>query len=221
MYGSVNKQLISCQNCFRVVPRLGQGNGLKTLSNSECFGGKRNAVAGNRVDTVVRNRQKPQQCRKALQVAVIRHKDDPLPNLFHEDVLTVLFFCGAVAPTRARASSFLRLLDHTQRRITVGRTSLDEWSARRRDLYLTTHNTHNRQTSMPPVGFKPAISAGERPQTARPLGPAPSPYYKSKMADASWWNNLMVHLTQSCFPSLCLSLTHARVRKVEKTSHTL
>jgi hypothetical protein len=34
-----------------------------------------------------------------------------------------------------------------------------------RDLYLTTHNTQNRQTSMSPVGFKPTISAGERPQT--------------------------------------------------------
>ena len=37
-------------------------------------------------------------------------------------------------------------------------------------LYLTTHNTHNRKTSMPPTGFKPTISAGERPQTARPPG---------------------------------------------------
>ena len=63
------------------------------------------------------------------------------------------------------ASSFTRFLDHTQRRITVGRTPLDEWSARRRDLYLTKHNTHNRQTSMPPVGFEPTISAAERPQT--------------------------------------------------------
>jgi hypothetical protein len=60
---------------------------------------------------------------------------------------------------------FLRYLDHTQRRATVGRTPLDEWSIRRRDLYLTTHNTHNRQTSMPPVGFEPTISAGERPKT--------------------------------------------------------
>jgi len=68
-------------------------------------------------------------------------------------------------PTLAMASSFVRFLDHTQRRITVGRTSLDEWSARRRYLYLTTHNTHNRQTSMPPLGFEPTISAGERPQT--------------------------------------------------------
>ena len=56
-------------------------------------------------------------------------------------------------------------LDHTQRRTEVGRTCLDEWSARRRDLYLTKHNTHNRQISMQPVGFEPTVSAGERPQT--------------------------------------------------------
>ena len=60
---------------------------------------------------------------------------------------------------------FLMFLDHTQWRSTVGRTPLDEWSARRRDLYLTTHDTHNRQISMPPVGFEPTISAGELPQT--------------------------------------------------------
>ena len=42
-------------------------------------------------------------------------------------------------------------LDHTQRRTMVGRTPLDERSARRRDLYLTTHDTHNRQISMPPA----------------------------------------------------------------------
>ena len=59
---------------------------------------------------------------------------------------------------------FLMFLDHTQRRTTVGRTPLDECSARRRDLYLTTHDTRNRQISMPPVGFEPMISAVERPQ---------------------------------------------------------
>ena len=64
---------------------------------------------------------------------------------------------------------FLMFLDHTQRRSTVGRTPLHEWSARRRDLYLTTHDTHNRQISMPPVGFKPKISVGERPAAARQL----------------------------------------------------
>jgi hypothetical protein len=69
------------------------------------------------------------------------------------------------SPQWARASSFTRFLDHTQRHTTVGRTPLYEWSTRRRDLYLTTHNTHNRQTSMRPVGFEITISAGERPQT--------------------------------------------------------
>jgi len=62
------------------------------------------------------------------------------------------------------ASTLLRFIDHTQRRITVGRTPLDEWSACRRDLYLTTHNTHNRQTSMPLAGFEPTISVGKHSQ---------------------------------------------------------
>jgi len=72
------------------------------------------------------------------------------------------FFFVALRPN---AGHGLLILDHTQRRTTVGRTPLDKWSARRRDLYQTTHNTHNRQISMPPVGFEPTISAGERPQT--------------------------------------------------------
>ena len=36
------------------------------------------------------------------------------------------FFVGAVAPRGARTSSFLKFLDHTQRRTTVGRAPLDE-----------------------------------------------------------------------------------------------
>jgi len=74
------------------------------------------------------------------------------------------FFCGAATQRGSCPPHSRGFLDHTQRRITVGRTPLDEWSARRRDLYLTTHDTHNRQTSMPTVGFEPTISAGERPQ---------------------------------------------------------
>ena len=73
-----------------------------------------------------------------------------------------LFFLeggGRKSSQWARASSFTKFLVHTQRRTTVGRTSLDERSARRRHFYLTTHNTHNRQTSMPPVGFELIISA--------------------------------------------------------------
>jgi len=54
------------------------------------------------------------------------------------------FSFGVTAPQWAMASSFTRFLDHTQRHTTVGRTSLDEGSARRRDLYRTTHNIHER-----------------------------------------------------------------------------
>ena len=42
-----------------------------------------------------------------------------------------------------------RCLDHTQRRTTVGRTPLNEWSVRRKDLYLTTHNNHNKHPYPP------------------------------------------------------------------------
>ena len=81
----------------------------------------------------------------------------------HESSHPFLFWRNS--PQLARASSFTRFLDHTQWCTTIGRTPLDEGLARRRDLYLTTHNTHNRQTSMPPEAFEPTISAGKRPQT--------------------------------------------------------
>ena len=48
---------------------------------------------------------------------------------------------------------------------TLGRNSLDEGSARRRNLCLIAHNIHNRQTVLPAAGFEPAIPARERPQT--------------------------------------------------------
>ena len=76
-----------------------------------------------------------------------------------------IFVLGATAPQWARTTSFTRFLEHTHRLTTVGRTPLDEWSARCRDLYLTKHNTHNRQTSMAPVWFEPTFSAGEGQQT--------------------------------------------------------
>jgi hypothetical protein len=61
---------------------------------------------------------------------------------------------------------FSRFHDHTQlRHTTISRTPLDGGPARRRDLYLKTHNTHNRQTSMPPVILEPTILVSEQPQT--------------------------------------------------------
>jgi hypothetical protein len=73
--------------------------------------------------------------------------------------------CGAATQRGSWPPHSWGFLDYTQQRITVGRTPLDEWSARRRYLYLTVHNTHNTQTSMQPLGFEPTVSADERPQT--------------------------------------------------------
>jgi hypothetical protein len=54
------------------------------------------------------------------------------------------FFLWHCSPTGAMVSLFLMFLDHTQWHNTFDRTPLDEWSACCRDLYLTTHNTHNK-----------------------------------------------------------------------------
>jgi len=82
----------------------------------------------------------------------------------------MLLFLWRCDPTRAMASSNLWFLYHTRRRITVGRTPLDEWSASRRDLYLTTHNTHNKH-SCPRLDWNPRSqqASGRRP-TLRPQG---------------------------------------------------
>jgi len=64
-----------------------------------------------------------------------------LPIYIYIYIYIPLWRCGQ---TLAMVSSLLRFLDQTQRRITVGRTPLEVWSARRRDLYLTTHNSHNK-----------------------------------------------------------------------------
>ena len=61
---------------------------------------------------------------------------------FHSPLRTFYVLCfWRDSPQWVRASSLTRFLDHTQRRTTVGRTPLDEWSARCRDLYLTKYNT--------------------------------------------------------------------------------
>ena len=47
-------------------------------------------------------------------------------------------------------------------------TPLNEGSARRKDLYLTTDNIHKRQISMALAGFEPSIPASEQPQLDHP-----------------------------------------------------
>ena len=107
-----------------------------------------------------------------LWLTLLKFRDSSILCMTHPTCLSslsVFFFLPmALYPNAAMASSFLmRLLDHTQRRTTVGTTPLDEWSTRRRDLYMTTHNTHNRQTPMPPRDSNP------QPQQASGRTPTP------------------------------------------------
>jgi hypothetical protein len=76
-----------------------------------------------------------------------------------------LLFQWLTAPWGPRPPHCSRLHDHTLRHTTLGRMCLDEGPPRRRDLYLTTHNTHKRQTSMPSAGLEPTTPVSERPQT--------------------------------------------------------
>jgi len=69
-----------------------------------------------------------------------------VPSLYFVDFVSFRWRCD---PTGARASSFTRFLDDTQRRNTVGRTPLDSWSVCRRELYLTTHNTQQTDIHAP------------------------------------------------------------------------
>jgi len=84
---------------------------------------------------------------------------------------TFFSFRGPAVPTGPGLPHY-RSFTIVLRSTTLGRTPLDEWSARRRDFCLTTHNTHKQQTFMPPAGFEiivPAIPAAADPHL-RPRG---------------------------------------------------
>jgi len=70
------------------------------------------------------------------------------------------FFHVMTAPSRSGPPNFRITLRHT----TLDRTSPGEWPARRTDLYLTTHNTHNRPVTTLSGGFIPTIPASDRQQ---------------------------------------------------------
>ena len=83
-------------------------------------------------------------------------------------------FSGAPFPVEPRPPHYPGCMI-TLRHTTVGRTPLDEWSARRRDLYLTTHNTLNRHPCPRRDSNPQSQQANSRrpsSYTARPLGSA-------------------------------------------------
>jgi hypothetical protein len=84
-----------------------------------------------------------------------------LHSTSESELLTDFFHC-AIAPSGPGLLPY-RSITIILRCTTLGRTPMDEGIAHRRDLYLTTHKTHHRQKSMPPMELYPAIPVSERP----------------------------------------------------------
>jgi hypothetical protein len=93
----------------------------------------------------------------------------PLFATFCTVVLPTIVGCIFLLPLRwfVVCRGFTILLRHT----ILGRTPLEEWSARSRDFYPTTQNSQKIQASMPLAGLEPAFPASERTQTLA-LNPA-------------------------------------------------
>jgi hypothetical protein len=84
---------------------------------------------------------------------------------FNTSVISHSVLVRNLLPTHCRCTGFLLhviLLSDTH---ILDMGALDNGSARRWDLYLITHNTHNRQTSMPLAGYEPTIPSIEWPQS--------------------------------------------------------
>jgi hypothetical protein len=87
-------------------------------------------------------------------------------------IITTIILLAFTTHLRVLASFFLRFQDHTQWHTTVGRTPLDEWSARRRDLYLTDTQQSQQTNIHAPGGIRtrnPSRRAAADPRL-RPLG---------------------------------------------------
>jgi len=79
--------------------------------------------------------------------------------------LRLPFFCAATDTLEPRPPPCWGF-NITHWYFTLARTPLDEGSALRRDLYLTTHSIHKRHIFMPHARFEPAIPTREWQQKA-------------------------------------------------------
>jgi hypothetical protein len=98
-----------------------------------------------------------------------RHFQNPYSNVPFTCSLQIYthFFPWLDSPGRPRPDP-CRGFEITPRHTTPGRTPLYEWSTRHRNLYLTTHNTHKRQTFLPPW-------QDSNPQSQQASGRRPKP----------------------------------------------
>ena len=103
---------------------------------------------------------------------------------------------GSWPPLRGIAITLIR---HT----TLGRTRRDEWPARCRDLYLTTHNNNNKQTTNPPARFEPSSATSERSSNVMSRLRAVRPVNRNTILNRSRYSSLShkVHTDSEAHPA--------------------
>jgi hypothetical protein len=90
--------------------------------------------------------------------------------------------------------------------ITLGRILLDKWSAWRKDLYLTTHTTRNRNSSMPLAQWLPNWGSRKKIEWRTKLRVHTSTYRFEIRATILITNILLicrVHFVEICCPWVC------------------
>jgi len=75
------------------------------------------------------------------------------------------FFFGSTVRSRPRPPHIEVSRSHSDKPQSEGLLCMSDQLDARDPPYLTTHNTHKRQTSIPPVGIEHSTPASERPQT--------------------------------------------------------
>jgi hypothetical protein len=115
-----------------------------------------------------------------------------------KNILIIFFtwFDSLPGPKPSQCWGFKTILKHTH---TIGITPLDEWSARSRHLYMTTHNIHNHASA----GFEHIIP--ERNPRLRPHGHwgkyfnhVSSAFKITGWKGATWENAQSLSKTRAC-----------------------
>jgi len=92
-----------------------------------------------------------------------KHASNPAYAFMASTVLNFLFFPHGWTALMGLALLYEVPRSHPLIHTTLGRTSLDEWSARRRDVYLTTHTTDRHPCSRRDSNQQSQQASGPRP----------------------------------------------------------
>ena len=149
-------------------------------------------------------------------------------NVFNSCIIHILyticlFVCLFVcfwrdSPQWARAPSFTMFLDHTQRRTTVGRTPLDEWSAYRRPPLLP-DNTTLATDSRTPCGTRTgnASKRATADPRLRPRSRRDGHVKQKHSAKHNFFFNVKLHVSVQI--STVIRLTHKSLRGSWQLQH--